>query len=471
MKRDILVFTAMLFAVLLCLSGCASDERTDRAAGLTDDEIENIVRRSYQYVAMYNVINKFPIQNAGLTNTNGWNVCVADTELKDHNMKSIARPNNDTLYCICALDLRNEPVIIEYPAFDSKYVVLETSAYDHYCEIPLSTTKGDFKKPTRILYYTDRTKGYSGETVKGIDTVIEMSGDFAVAFLRVMPHAAEPERMKRNLATMKTVQPQTLSQYQGQPADSTVPVDFPAVGSDFDVFENNFLEVMQFVFNHTTFDSQDEMDQAVLAALEPLGVEPGKDFDPEAVAKIDGKTFGEVARQVAQQQMDIMNRPEGSPFVYDLFKPKGQIAFDAMVAQSVVGPIGVPAHQALYPPVTTADGTPMNAMNDYVIRMSKDELPPAQAFWSVTLYDSENGFFIPNDRKKYSVGENAGMRLNRDGGIEIYISAQKPQGVPEENWLPINRGNEVLDVIMRIYAPDMEKMKSWTAPKAEKLTK
>ena len=103
--------------------------------------------------------------------------------------------------------------------------------------------------------------------------------------------------------------------------------------------------------------------------------------------------------------------------------------------------------------------------------MSKDELPPARAFWSVTLYDSENGFFIPNDRKKYSVGENAGMRLNKDGGIEIYISAQKPQGVPEENWLPINRGDEALDVIMRIYAPDMEKMRSWTAPKAEKLTK
>jgi len=48
----------------------------------------------------------------------------------------------------------------------------------------------------------------------------------------------------------------------------------------------------------------------------------------------------------------------------------------------------------MYPPVTTTDGKPMNAMHDYVIRMSKDELPPAKAFWSLTLYDSENGFFI-----------------------------------------------------------------------------
>ena len=69
----------------------------------------------------------------------------------------------------------------------------------------------------------------------------------------------------------------------------------------------------------------------------------------------------------------------------------------------------------------------MDAMHDYVLRMSKDELPPATAFWSVTLYDLKDGFFIPNDRKKYSVGENAGFRLNADGGIEIYVSADEAQ--------------------------------------------
>jgi len=111
----------------------------------------------------------------------------------------------------------------------------------------------------------------------------------------------------------------------------------------------------------------------------------------------------------------------------------------------------------------------MNAMNDYVIRMTKDELPPAGAFWSLTLYDLDEGFFIPNDRKKYSVGENAGMKLNEDGGIEIYIAAEKPDGVPEENWLPIERKDIALSPQLRIYVPDLEKMKTWKAPKAEKL--
>ena len=53
-------------------------------------------------------------------------------------------------------------------------------------------------------------------------------------------------------------------------------------------------------------------------------------------------------------------------------------------------------------------------------------MPPTRAFWSFTLYDAEDGFFIPNEHKKYSVGENAGMKLNEDGGIEIHIAAEKP---------------------------------------------
>ncbi|UCD59217.1 MAG: DUF1214 domain-containing protein [Candidatus Hydrogenedentota bacterium] len=418
---------------------------------------------------MYNVIQKNAMFYGNLTGTSGWNISVADTELKDHNFKTIARPNNDTLYCGCLLDLRNEPVIIEYPAFDSKYVVLETSAYDHYCDIPLSTTKGDFREPTKILYYTARTKGYSGEAIEGIDTIMEMSGDFAIAFVRVMPHAVEPERLQRNLATMKDIKTLTLSEYKGKEARPADTVDFPAVGSDFEVFENNFLEVMQFVFNHTTFDPEDIMDQAILAAIKPLGVEPGKDYDPDTIDTIDGGAFGEAARQIAHEQMALAMSPEGRSHMYDMFLPKGQMSLEVMLLQSVTGPIGVPAHQAVYPAIVTSDGVPMNAQQDYVIRMSKEEIPPARAFWSITLYDTENGFFIPNDRKKYSVGENAGMKLNEEGGIVIYIAAEQPKGVPDENWLPINRKDEALDIIMRIYDPDLERMKTWEAPKAEKI--
>ncbi len=67
------------------------------------------------------------------------------------------------------------------------------------------------------------------------------------------------------------------------------------------------------------------------------------------------------------------------------------------------------------------------------------------------------------------MGENAGTKLNADGGIEIYVAAENPDGVPEENWLPINRKDENIGIVLRIYAPVLETAKTWTAPQADKL--
>ena len=150
---------------------------------------------------------------------------------------------------------------------------------------------------------------------------------------------------------------------------------------------------------------------------------------------------------------------------FDPSNPMGQ----AVLAVSVIGPVSIPQEEAAYPQVATTDGKQINAMHDYVLRMTKDELPAAGAFWSLTLYDLKNGFYIPNDRKKYSVGENTGMKLNEDGGTETYIAAEKPEGVPEENWLPIEGKNINLSPQMRVYAPDLKKMKSWTPPGAERV--
>jgi len=442
---------------------------TTFATELSDEEIENLVKRTYQYVAMYNVINKAAMMPENPTRVD-WNDTLASVELRDHTARAIARPNNDTLYVTSMLDMTSDAVVVSYPAFDSKFVALETSAYDHYCDVPLSTTKGDFKEPVKVLYYTERTPGYDGEPVEGVDQIIEMTGDFAAAFLRVMPHANEPERLDKNLAAMKEVKVVTLSEHLGQPAKPVEEVSFPDFGaSDADIYENNFAEVMQFVVNHTTFDPEDEMDAAVLAALKPLGIEPGKAFDPASAEAVDGKALADAARKIHKQALETWVSPEGKAMLDKLFLPKGEMTPEAMMLQSAYGPVGLPAHQAVYPGIASADGQPLNAQHDYVIRMSKDEMPPAKACWSVTLYDAKNGFFIPNDHKKYSVGENAGFKLDEDGGIEIHIAAEQPEGVPAENWLPINRGDEALDLVMRIYAPDVEKMKTWKAPKAEKL--
>ena len=439
---------------------------TASAVELTDDDIDNLVKRSYQYVAMYNVNNKSALAQGG------WNRVAADTELKDHTMKDIARPNNDTLYISAVLDLRKDPVILEMPAIDSDYVSLMVTAYDHYVNVPMTTRLGDFRKPEKMLFYSARTEGYKGEPVEGVDRIFEASGDFITAILRVMPHAGDQERFNRIIGQMKDVKLVTLSELRGGQARPIDDIEFPAVGQrDADVFENNLLEVMQFVFNHTTFDPNNELDREILAAYKPLGIVPGQPYDAAKVAKIDGKKIRQASERIFAEEMARTSDKEFyKKELFDKFLTKGNMTLELLLFQSVLGPIGLPAVEAVYPAVTTSDGKPMNAMNDYVIRMTADELPPTEVFWSLTLYDLKNGFFIPNDRKKYSVGENAGMQLDENGGIEVYVAAEKPEGVPEENWLPINRKDEDMDIVLRVYIADLEKMKTWQVPKAEKLS-
>jgi len=98
--NSLVVFAGLL---VLALAGCDTQKSSPQ---LTDAQVENLVKRSYQYVAMYNVNNKFAMK------LGRWNVCDADTKLKDHTMREIARPNNDTLYISCLVDLRKDPVTV-----------------------------------------------------------------------------------------------------------------------------------------------------------------------------------------------------------------------------------------------------------------------------------------------------------------------------------------------------------------------
>jgi hypothetical protein len=472
MKNEIL---GALSVLALLLSGCeGSDEpapmrqsapAASDSANLSEDQLEDLVRRSYQYVSMYNVNNKLALKQGG------WQTCDADTSLKDHTLREIARPNNDTLYTSCLLDLRNDAIVLEFPAFDSKYASLMITGYDHYVNIPLASRRGDLKKPEKMLIYSARSRGYSGEPVEGIDRLFEATGDFVSVVFRVMPHAHDSARFERITAQMQSVAIEPLSTYRGVSPEPLEGVEFPSVGqTDADTFENNLLEVMQFIFDHTTFDSENSTDQAVLAAYAPLGVAPGKDVDDSRRARLDGARLREKAQGVQRAWLERLTDPETMAAIQPrIFQPKAETDLEATLAVSIIGPIGIPQEEAVYPQVATADGKRMNALNDYVIRMTKDELPPAKAFWSMTLYDLDEGFLLPNERKKYSVGENAGMELNAERGIEVYIAAEQPEGVSAENWLPIERKDLDLSLQMRVYVPDLELMKTWQAPAAEKL--
>src|SRR5262249_7570901 len=98
---------------------------------------------------------------------------------------------------------------------------------------------------------------------------------------------------------------------------------------------------------------------------------------------------------------------------------------------------------AVYPlSYIDGDGTPYDGSNRYVLRFENDKQPPAEAFWSLTLYDSE-GFQVPNALNRFAVGNHFSdnrLTLNADGSLDLYVQNEPPGPDKESNWLPAPKG-------------------------------
>ena len=135
--------------------------------------------------------------------------------------------------------------------------------------------------------------------------------------------------------------------------------------------------------------------------------------------------------------------------------------------RAVIALTGLGANQpedAIYPQsLTDADGNPLRAGVSYVLHFDRSELPPVEAFWSITMYDAD-GFPVPNSIKRYAIGDSDSLRYNDDGSLDIYIQPESPGRDKDSNWLPAPKSGE-LNITMRLYAPKTEALDGrWNPP-------
>lgn len=112
--------------------------------------------------------------------------------------------------------------------------------------------------------------------------------------------------------------------------------------------------------------------------------------------------------------------------------------------------------------VHDADGDPIVGEQNYVLHFEADQLPPAAAFWSVTMYDAE-GFQAANELNRFALGDPGPLQYNEDGSLDIYLQHTNPGPDKEANWLPAPLG--ALGINMRLYAPAPEALDGrWHPP-------
>jgi hypothetical protein len=110
-----------------------------------------------------------------------------------------------------------------------------------------------------------------------------------------------------------------------------------------------------------------------------------------------------------------------------------------------------------------ATGVPYSGAYNYVLHFANHSTPPVNAFWSITLYDSQ-GFFVPNPINRYVISPHLGnLTYNPDGSLDIYIQNASPGANKESNWLPTPSGG--FQFVLRQYWPQEEALNgSWVPP-------
>jgi len=127
------------------------------------------------------------------------------------------------------------------------------------------------------------------------------------------------------------------------------------------------------------------------------------------------------------------------------------------------------AADGYYPPLLVQDskGEVLDDRKNYKITFAKGQLPPAGAFWSVTMY--QDHFLVPNSGKKFAVSDWMKPKIDSDGTLTIYIQPTSPGSDLEVNWLPSSGGPGDVTPLMRLYWPLPEVLHGeWTpAPAVE----
>jgi hypothetical protein len=370
-------------------------------------------------------------------------------EFPDAANKTVVGLNVDTLYTFACLDLSTEPLVLSIPQMGDRFWVMQIiDAWNNVPHAPGSRTVdgkgGDFA----IV-----GPGWTGTLPTGL-TELRVPTSLGLIGGRTYTagkadypavHALQDQyRLTPLSAWGKTyTPPDNVPLKPNVDAKTPVPTQVLALSPDAFFSRLNALLVT---------NPPEPADPAILARIARLGVAPGASFSLDAFAP----EVREAIKQgviAAQKQLPVTQRGKivnGWQITLDMGRYGTNYPYRA--AWTFYGVGGNLAEDAVYPFMEKdAEGKPLDAANNYVLRFAKTEMPPVGAFWSLTLYDGE-AFLSPNAINRYSLGDRSGMTFDADGSLSIYIRRDPPSEDRQANWLPTPKSGK-FELAMRLYAP------------------
>lgn len=383
--------------------------------------------------------------------------------------KAIQTPNSDTPYSQLGADLRVEPLVISVPEvgegryYSLQFIDMYTFNFAYVGSRVTGNGAGNFMLAG---------PHWNGAKPDGIKDVIRSETEFNFVLYRTqLFNPADIENVKKVQAGYK-VQP--LSQFLGSPAPpAPTPVAFiKPLSPEEQRASPQFFNILNFVLQFCpTHPSETEL----MARFAKLGIGAGNSFDINALspelqqAVKDGiaDAWNEFA-EFKTTQIDTGKRASSEAFGSRDFLKNDYII---RMAGAALGIYGNSREEAMYPAyfVDTA-GQPLNGAHRYTLRIAPDQLPPVNAFWSLTVYELPASLLYANEIDRYLINSPMLPVLKRDadGTITLLLQHASPGRDKEANWLPIPAG--AFWTTMRLYWPKAEALDGrWKQPPLERV--
>lgn len=457
----------LVFGLCVGLQGIAGAQTAEVA--LTPEETYAIARETYLYA--------YPIVSMDVTMRQATNVpddatvnMRAPVNQFAHaraypkaDEKDVVRFNFDTLYSFAWLDLSREPVILSVPDTEGRYYLLPMLDMwtDVFAVVGTRTTGNEAGT------YAIVAPGWTGSLPDG---VVKIAAPTSAIWIIGRTQTNGPADYDAVHKVQDGYRLTPLSQWGKDYAPpKNMPVDASVDNTTPPLVQVNSLDGVAMLTRLADLMVKyppHPNDYPILLRLRQLGVEPGKPFDAAKLSPqtrdIVNKAAKETLAALPVRMLTMTPAENGWNIGREHMGTYGTAyQWRTLIA---LGGLGANlAEDAVYPTAfVDGEGKPLGGTNKYVLHFDKGQTPPANAFWSITMYDKE-GFQVPNPINRFAIGDRDNLTYNADGSLDIYLQADSPGADKEANWLPAPK--DEFQPTMRIYSPRQEVLDgSWTPP-------
>ncbi len=382
-------------------------------------------------------------------------------------MRVVVRPNFDTLYSSGWLDLTKEPLVASVPDTSGRYYLFPM--LDMWTDVFASP--GWRTTGTQAANFLVTPPGWTGSVPDGMQQIKAPTSYVWIIGRTKTDGPPDYDAVHKIQAGYKITPlsswgktPEAVSGKIDPSVDMKTPPKIQVDTMSADKYFTYAADIMKVNPPHIT-------DEPIVARMKRIGIEVGQSFD---FAKLDQSVRKALASAPADAQALMKWKVPTLARVVNYWSMNTDtmgVYGNYYLKRAMVTQIGLGANlpeDAIYP-LNLGDetGKSLGGANKYVLHFDKSELPPASAFWSVTLYDSD-GFQVANSINRFAVSSWMPFKYNADGSLDLYFQNESPGTGKEANWLPAPKG--AFNLTMRLYAPKEDALTGkWNPPPVVKV--